>query len=62
ATGKGAVASIVSGTLVTLLWHWLGPVSVDAVLPAISVSILALILVSMLDSPPPKEKVEPFFK
>jgi solute:Na+ symporter, SSS family len=62
ATGKGAVASIVSGTLVTLLWHWLGPASVDAVLPAIAVSILALILVSLLDSPPPNEKVEPFFK
>lgn len=62
ATGKGAVASIVSGTLVTLLWKWLGPASVDAVLPAISVSVAALILVSLLDNPPAKEKVDPFFQ
>lgn len=62
ATGKGAVASIVSGTLVTLLWHWLGPASIDAVLPAITVSFSALILVSLLDSPPPREKVDPFFE
>lgn len=62
ATGKGAVASILSGILVTLLWKWLGPAAVDPVLPAIFSSLLALVLVSLADSPPPEEKVRPFFK
>ncbi len=62
ATGKGAVASIVSGIAVTLLWKWLGPAAVDPVLPAISVSLLALVFVSLADIPPPEEKVAPFFK
>ena len=62
ATGKGAVASILSGVLVTLIWKWQGPAAVDAVIPAIAVSVLALVMVSLLDSPPPEEKVKPFFK
>jgi len=62
ATARGAVASIFSGILVTLLWKWLGPEVVDPVLPAIAVSLLALILVSLVDSPPPEEKVRPFFE
>jgi len=59
ATSWGAVASIVSGTVVTLLWEEVGfikaslPASVsalDAVLPAITVSVIALIGVSLLTS------------
>jgi len=58
ATKEGAVASILSGTIVTLLWkeapfvHTLIPASLygnlDEVLPAISVSVFALIVVSLL--------------
>ncbi len=67
ATGAGAVASILSGTAVTLLWKYfqedLGALaSVDAVLPAILASVIALVAVSLATSPPPPEKVEPFFK
>jgi len=58
ATKEGAVASILSGTLVTLawkelpgLWSWLPPHiygSVDEVIPAITVSLVALLGVSFL--------------
>jgi len=57
ATSWGAVASIVSGIAVTLAWEELGsikdslPASVsglDAVLPAITISVIALIVVSLL--------------
>lgn len=61
ATATGAVASIVTGTVTTLLWKWLDIGEVDAVLPAIAVSILALVAGSYLSSPPPPEKVEPFY-
>ena len=61
ATAHGAVASIVLGTGTTLMWQWLGVTGIDAVLPAIVVSIVTLVLVSLAGAPPPREKVEPFF-
>lgn len=65
ATGKGAVASIVTGTAMALIWEYglkeaLGS-SLDAVVPALASSLAALILVSLSGAPPPPEKVEPFF-
>ena len=63
ATNWGAVASIVSGVVVTLAWEELAfikgslPVYIsglDAVLPAITVSVLALVVVSLLT---PKQEV-----
>jgi len=62
ATALGAVASITSGTATTLIWKLLGDESVDAVLPAIFVSVLALIVVSLLTPPPLPESVTPFFR
>jgi SSS family solute:Na+ symporter/sodium/proline symporter len=61
ATATGAVASIITGTGTTLLWKWIGVTGIDAVLPAISASVLALVIVSYLSAPPPAEKVEPFY-
>ncbi len=61
ATATGAVASIVTGTGTTLLWKWAGVSGIDAVLPAIAASVLALVVFSYLSSPPPPEKVEPFY-
>ncbi len=62
ATGAGAVASISAGTLVTLLWQEAGfvqdivPAAIyqncDAVLPAITVSLLCLIGVSLFTENP----------
>ena len=57
ATSWGAVASIVSGIAVTLTWEEVGIIkeslpaavsTLDAVLPAITVSVIALIVVSLL--------------
>lgn len=59
ATPAGAIASILSGVALTLLWGeviqprlgggWLG--QMDAVLPAMAVSIIALVAGSLLSSP-----------
>ena len=62
ATAPGAVASIVSGTATTLLWKQFGGGSVHEVVPAICVSVLTLIVVSLVTSPPPEDKVAPFFE
>ncbi|MDP7286970.1 MAG: sodium:solute symporter family protein [Phycisphaerae bacterium] len=57
ATSWGAVASIISGTAVTLIWGEVAAVKaslpaflseLDAVLPAITVSVLALVVVSLM--------------
>jgi Na+/proline symporter len=61
ATKQGAIASILSGTIVTLAWEEVSIIKknlpealsgLDAVLPAISVSVLALIVVSRLTQKP----------
>ena len=61
ATSAGAVTSIALGTAVTLAWKASGILVVDAVIPAIGASIASLVLVSLWTSPPPREKVDPFF-
>ena len=73
ATAAGAVASIVLGSTVTLVWTFVLP-EIDALnfkewppffaevtYPAAGISILALVVVSLLSSAPPREKWEPFF-
>ena len=67
ATAAGAMSSILSGTAVTLLWYkfqtQLGAWgAVDAVVPAIAVSLSTLITVSLLTRPEAPEKVDPFFQ
>ncbi len=65
ATATGAVISIVSGTTVTLLWEYYLKealdTGVDAVIPALAVSVLALVIGSLATPPPEAEKVDPFF-
>jgi len=55
ATKQGAIASILAGIVTTLLWSWLGKdrlptwaAQLDAVLPAISLSVIALVVGSLL--------------
>lgn len=60
ATTSGAVASIVLGTVITVVWNVLG--YEDAVYPALGMSILSLVVVSLLSPPPAKEKWAPFFE
>lgn len=60
-TTAGAIASIVSGTVVTIAWNLLG-YSLDAVYPALAVSLFCLVVVSMLTPPPAPDKWKPFFE
>jgi len=48
ATAAGAVASIASGTAVTVLWNLSGIRFLDAIYPALGVSVVSLILVSLV--------------
>jgi SSS family solute:Na+ symporter/sodium/proline symporter len=60
ATAAGAVASIALGTVVTVGWqfsgHWL-----EAVYPALTASIVSLIVVSLMTTPPAPTQTEPFY-
>jgi SSS family solute:Na+ symporter/sodium/proline symporter len=63
ATTAGAIASIALGTLVTVGWNLAGnPWGVDAIHPALAISVLSLVMVSLLTPPPAKEKWGPFFE
>ncbi len=61
ATKQGAIASILAGTATALLWSWLGKdclptwaTQLDAVLPAIILSVTALIGVSLITPGKPR--------
>lgn len=67
ANAKGALASIIIGTVITIGWNLLadyGPAGaligftheVDAVVPALIFSLLALVVVSLATAPPAEEK------
>jgi SSS family solute:Na+ symporter/sodium/proline symporter len=68
ATTKAGVISISAGMSVTVVWEVINkvtghlPLGVPAIYPALISSVVLLILVSLLDDPPPKEKWQPFFK
>jgi SSS family solute:Na+ symporter len=68
ATAKGAVVSIALGTVVTVVWEsrlvarTLPPLIAqrDAILPALLVSVVALVSISLLTKPPSEEQLRPF--
>jgi SSS family solute:Na+ symporter/sodium/proline symporter len=62
ATAAGAVASIVLGTVVTVAWNITGEHAVDAVYPALAISLIALIGISLMGRPPEQSKWKPFFE
>ncbi|HEY0384935.1 MAG TPA: sodium:solute symporter family protein, partial [Pyrinomonadaceae bacterium] len=64
ATAAGAITSIVTGVATTLIWEFGGlgtATGVDPVIPAILLSVLALVVVSLLTAPPSAEQIEPFY-
>jgi solute:Na+ symporter, SSS family len=68
ATAAGAVTSIALGTLVTLSWNYGGrhlfPPHIaerDAIWPAMVVSVLSLVVVSLLTHAPLPQQLAPFF-
>lgn len=63
ANAAGAVSSIVAGTLITVVWNLAGWNDVmEAVYPALGVSLLAMVGVSLATTPPAPAKWEPFFR
>jgi SSS family solute:Na+ symporter len=67
ATVSGGVWSITGGTIVTIFWEVLGKVcgeshflGIQAVYPALIISILLLIVISLLGKAPSPEKIKPF--
>jgi SSS family solute:Na+ symporter len=72
ATSAGAVASITLGAMVTLVWTFVlpelsgfaawNPFLQEVTYPAVTVSVLALIGVSLLTPAPPAETWRPFFQ
>jgi SSS family solute:Na+ symporter/sodium/proline symporter len=61
ANAAGAVASILMGTVVTIAWNVAGIKTVDAIYPALIVSLTGLFGVSLLTARPAPEKWKPFF-
>ena len=71
ATKEGAIASIITGASITIIWtfflpHWSGFVDLSPFLqeltyPAATLSILALVIVSLFTPPPKKEDLGQFF-
>ena len=66
ATAAAAVASIATGTVVTVAWDFLTPhlpkviAERDAIFPALVASLLCLLVVSLLTPPPSAEQLQPF--
>ncbi len=61
ATTVAAITSIALGTAVTVGWNLTGS-NLDAVYPALGASVISLIVISLMMSPPPPEKWKPFFE
>jgi Na+/proline symporter len=62
ANTAGAVSSIILGTAITVIWNIMQIQWLDAVYPALGVSVLALVLVSLATAPPSRANLEPFEK
>ena len=56
------VTSIALGAVITIIWNVMDIQIFDAVYPALGVSVLGLVVVSLLSPPPPAEKWKPFFE
>ena len=66
ATAPAAVASIATGTVVTVTWDFIAPhmptviAERDAIFPALIASLLGLAVVSLLTPPPSASQLQPF--
>lgn len=63
ATAPGAITSIILGVATTLIWEFGGlgeRTGVDPVIPAITLSVLSLVVVSLLTPPPSAAQLDPF--
>jgi SSS family transporter len=64
ATAAGAVTSIVAGVVTTLIWEFGGHgerTGIDPVIPAIAISVLSLVVVSLMTPKQSETRLKPFF-
>lgn len=64
ATAPGAITSIITGVATTLIWEFGGlgaSTGIDPVIPAIILSVLALVVVSLLTPPPSRDQLATFY-
>ncbi|UCC43235.1 MAG: sodium:solute symporter family protein, partial [Candidatus Zixiibacteriota bacterium] len=62
ATVAGGIASMASGAVVTILWEVLQrPFDLQTIYPALGLSLVSLVMVSLLSPKPAEEKWKPFF-
>jgi SSS family transporter len=61
ANRQGAMAAMIGGVLVVVLWRLYGPAAIDPVLPGFLASAALLVLVSLATPPPPEEAVAEVF-
>jgi Na+/proline symporter len=61
ATKEGAIAAMVGGVTVTVLWELFGFSIVDPVLPGFLCSALLMVVVSLMTPPPPPSATAPYF-
>ena len=62
ATKEGAIAAMVGGVTITMLWKALGPEAIDPVLPGFLASALLWVVVSRFTPAPPAEALEGYFQ
>jgi Na+/proline symporter len=61
ATREGAIAAMLGGVTVTMLWKAFGSASIDPVLPGFLISATLMVAVSLLTPAPPPEAIAPYF-
>ena len=63
-TRKGAIAGVITGGIVSLVWGLLGSLggifTIYEIVPGILASIAAIVIFSLKDAPPPKEMTDEF--
>jgi Na+/panthothenate symporter len=62
ANATGGIASIVCGFGMTIVWEFIlsEPFGLDSILPTIAASLIAMVVGSLLTTPPPPEKWKVF--
>ncbi|MGH7503345.1 MAG: sodium:solute symporter family transporter [Longimicrobiales bacterium] len=61
ATRQGALAAMLGGVTMTLLWEAFGPTAIDPVLPGFIASLSLMLLVSLSTPRPPASALSPYF-
>jgi SSS family transporter len=62
ATREGAIAAMLGGVTVTILWRLFGHAAIDPVLPGFLTSVALMVGVSLATPPPPAAATAPYFE